>query len=333
MRQKERDSVQEGNLQQTGAIKDEENNRTLLYLWAFGDLHFRARRSWQAHHTPRMALMFEDLRLLWQEEGKPSFCVSPGDIVNNGSPANYTFAREVIKAHLGEIPFYPGIGNHEFMPDHEDDPVHSEHEFYSAWGKLVRYAWTEGNIVCIMLDHPSPFFPGGRKSNPHVFFSQDSLAFLEKTLAQHPDYRAIIFAHCPLRDTVLDRNPENNLDDDSQDTFFFVENSKEVRTILAKHRNASLYISGHTHSGWGSPQLIFTESAGEHPITHINLMSPWYTGRKRGPYRDVADKLQYAPDEPHVLTSFAIRVYPCHASIRIRDHLAKIWLGQWNVPF
>jgi 3',5'-cyclic AMP phosphodiesterase CpdA len=325
--------MQETSLQQPGAIKDEAHSCVLLYFWAFGDLHYRARTKWKALHTPRMTLMFDDLHEIWQEQGKPAFCVSPGDIVNNGSLENYALARAELKMHLGDMPFYPGLGNHEFLPDREEDHLPGEDEFQVAWGKPVRYTWTEGDIVCIMLDHPSPFYPGGREPNPHVFFSEQSLAFLDDVLEKYANKRTIIFAHCPLRDTVLDRDPQRNLDYDSQDTFFFVENSNEVRSILAKRRNASLYICGHTHSGWGSPQLIFTELAGEHPITHINLMSPWYTGRNHGPYRDAAGKLCYKPDDPDIVASFAIRVFPAQTNIRLRDHRTKVWLDQWNVPF
>jgi hypothetical protein len=113
-----------------------------------------------------------------------------------------------------------------------------------------------------------------------------------------------------------------------------VENSEEVRAILARHNNAKLYISGHTHSGWGSPQLVFTETLGDHPVTHLNVMSPWYTGRHRGVRRS-ADRttLEYYPDDPDMLASFALRIYRHQAVIRARDHRARQWLAQWVIPF
>ena len=52
----------------------------LLYFWALGDLHYFAHPAWQVLHTPRMSLMFQDLRQLWAEEGTPAFCISPGDV-------------------------------------------------------------------------------------------------------------------------------------------------------------------------------------------------------------------------------------------------------------
>ena len=308
----------------------------LLHFWVFGDLHYRDHEQWLAHHSPRMKQMLEDVHAVWHEEGLPAFCVSPGDIVDRGAPANYELAKRDLMTHSGHIPFYPGIGNHEFLPENKNDVLHTAEEFTATWGKPVRYAWTAGvdeEFICIMLDQPDPFFPGTRIGNPDVIFSQESLAFLDTTLAAHKERTAIIFAHCPLHNTVLDRDPQQNLDDDSLDTFFFVKNSQEVRTILACHRNAALYISGHTHSGWGSPQLIFTETLGGHPVTHVNVMSPWYTGRLAGPRRN-ADRttLEYYADDPDVQVTFALYVSRSKAIIRARDHRSHQWLAQWEVP-
>src|SRR5439155_16244757 len=188
-------------------------------------------------------------------------------------------------------------------------------------------------VICIMLEQPNPFLPGMRSEYPHVLLSQETLDFLDSTLTKHTDRLAILFAHCPLRDTVLDRDPERNLDDDSQDPFFFIDNSPEVRAILAKHSNAALYISGHTHSGWGSPQLVFTEMLGRHPVTHLNAMSPWYTGRHKGP-RFNADRtqLEYHADTPDVLATFGVWIYPDRAIICAREHRERRWLEQWDVP-
>lgn len=304
-----------------------------LYFWAFGDLHYRARLQWHALHAQRMAIMFHDLRALWLNEGLPAFCVAPGDIVDTGVLENYKLAKRDLAAQLGNIPFYPGIGNHEFHAENKEDSKHTAAEFSAFWDKPVRYSWTTGNILCIMLDHPDPYKLDPHQEYPLVVMSEETLSFLDTILEEHPDHRAIIFAHCPLRDTVLDRDPEQNLDDDSQDTFFYIENSDEVRSILARHLNAKLYISGHTHSGWGSPNLVVTETLGNHPVTHVNLMSPWYTGVHRGP-RLSTDRLslQYYPDEPDVLATFGIHVYQNSAVIGARDHRTRQWLAKWHVP-
>jgi len=309
------------------------DDQELLYFWAFGDLHYRARDQWHAMHSRRMAPMFQDLRQLWLEEGSPAFCVSPGDIVDTGAPENYKLAKLDLTVQVGTIPFYPGIGNHEYHAESRQDSIHTVAEFTTAWGKPVRYCWTTGDVVCIMLDQPNPYVPDPRRENSRVIFSTETLTFLDATLAEYKDLQAVIFAHCPLRDTVLDRDPERNLDDDSQDPFFYVENSDEVRAILAEYPNAELYFSGHTHSGWGSPNLILTETLGNHSVTHVNLMSPWYTGTHKGP-RLSADRtaLEYIPDDPDVLASFAIHIFHKRVLIRLRDHWTRQWLTQWVVP-
>lgn len=309
------------------------NDEELLYFWAFGDLHYRARDQWHAMHARRFAPMFQDLRSLWLDEGAPDFCVSPGDIVDTGAPENYKLAKRDLAAQLGNVPFYPGIGNHEFHAESREDSTHTAAEFSAIWDKPVRYTWTAGEVLCVMLDQPNPYEPDPSRENIHVIFSDEALTFLETALAEHAEQFAIIFAHCPLRNTVLDRDPESNLDDDSQDPFFYVENSEEVRAILARHANAVLYFSGHTHSGWGSPNLVFTEMIGDHPVTHVNLMSPWYTGVHRGPYLNVDRlSLDYHPDDPDVLATFAVRVYANSAIIRARDHRTRKWLTQWTAP-
>lgn len=309
------------------------DNVPLLYFWAFGDLHYRAREQWHALHARRLAPMFQDVRELWLDEGAPAFCVSPGDIVDTGAPENYALARNDIPAQLGNIPFYPGIGNHEFHRESRDDAIHSAEEYSAAWEKPPRYGWQVGKITCIMLDQPDPYVPDATRENPSVIFSPEALSFLDSALAESARTIAVIFAHCPLHNTVLDRDPERNLDDDSLDPFFYVENSGKVRAILARHEHAAFYISGHTHSGWGSPKLVLTERLGGHPVTHVNLMSPWYTGRHRGPHLSV-DRLtlEYLPDDPDVLVSFAVRVYRHHAVISARDHRARCWLAQWTAP-
>src|SRR5713101_6149258 len=260
----------------------------LLYFWAIGDLHYRAREQWHTMHSRRMAPLFQDLRALWLDGNAPAFCVSPGDIVDTGAPENYKLAKRDLAAQLGgNIPFYPGIGNHEFHAESRMDITHTAEEFSAAWDRPVRYTWTAGEVLCIMLDQPDPYTSDPHKENTQVIFSEDP--------------------------------------------FFYVENSQEVREILARHANAGLYVSGHTHSGWGSPNLVFTEILGGHPVTHVNLMSPWYTGRRRGP-RLSADRLslEYYPDDPDVLATFAVRVYRHGAIIGVRDHRARQWLAWWT---
>lgn len=305
------------------------NGHERLYFWAFGDLHYRALPAWHAAHTQRLAPMFEDLHALWQEEGVLAFCVSPGDLIETCALENYTTVITMLTEKLAGIPLYPGVGNHEYHGPDGEDPARMAETFSRVWHKPLRYTWTVNGVTCVMLDYPDPH----TLENPdYVYVSPQTLSFLDETLAQNADNPTIVFLHCPLRNTVLERNAATHSDFSSQAKFFSPENSQEVRAILAHHKNAFLYCSGHTHSGWEAPQLVVTEQLGGHPVTFVNLMSPWYTGTKTGlRLSEDGTKATFIPDDPNVIPTFAVRVYQEKAIIRVREHLTRRWLKEWEV--
>jgi len=304
-------------------------DRELLYFWALGDLHYRAIPSWHEQHTKRLATMYKDLQELWNgDEGKPAFCVSPGDIVDTCAIENYQLAKTTIEEQLDSIPFYPGVGNHEYYGPNGEDPARMAETYTHIWERPLRYSWQAGEVICIMLDYPDPF---KLENSKYVYLSAETLHFLDATLAAHSTHPAIIFLHCPLHDTVLDRDPEHYRDYNSLQNFFSPENSKEVRDILARHANACLFFSGHTHSGWEAPNLVKTEQLGDHAVTFINLMSPWYTGRHKGPSLS-RGHVTYTPDVPNIIPTFAVRLFAEQAIIRVRDHSIQKWLKEWIVP-
>ena len=296
----------------------------LHYFWALGDLHYCANDQWKAFQTQRLALMLTDLRSLWAEEGTPAFCVSPGDIIELNAPENFQLAKKQMTTLLGEIPFYPGLGNHELYAENSESEDHLIEDFTAFWGKPIRYYWVEGEVLYIMLD------PIGY-SEPYL--TQESLAFLQTALSKHPGYVSVIFCHCPLYNTVLDRDPVKVLDYHSLDPFFSLKNSMDVRTILGKYKHVGLFLSGHTHSGWGAPHLVYTEELSGHPVTFVNLMSPWYTGFHKGATLNGDGTIfEFDPDDPDLIVSFAFHIYRDQALIRLRDHRSRSWMAQWNIP-
>jgi hypothetical protein len=296
----------------------------LLYFWALGDLHYSDQSEWQVHHTPRMRRMFRDLRQLWGQERRPAFCISPGDIVEMAEPGHYQLACQQLRLNLDPVPFYPGLGNHEFFTHGGESMAELLEYFSTFWSQAPRYYWTHSGVLCIMLDVVG---------YPRPVLTRDALFFLEIALAKHPQHIAIIFAHCPLYSTVLAREPVSDLDYNSLEPFFSLENSAEVRAILARHTNARLYISGHTHTGWQAPSLVVTENLGGHPVTHINLSSPWYTGRHHGAkWQEDEQSFDYRADQPDHVASFAVHVSREQIHLRLRDHDTGSWLAEWRLP-
>ena len=299
------------------------DQKDLLYFWALGDLHYYMHPAWQAIHSPRMNEMFQDLRQLWASEGAPTFCVSPGDLIEFAAPENYQLARQELTRNLDTVPFYPGLGNHEMLTHSQEEEASLLEDFTLFWQKPLRYYWVEGETLCVMLDVIGYAEP---------FLTREALEFLEIALAKHPRHRAVIFAHCPLYKTVLSRDPAEERDYSSLAPFFSLSNSDEVRALFARHANTCLYISGHTHSGWQTPGLVSTEDAGGHPMTYVNLSSPWYTGMHHGiAWSEDGKKCVYRPDDPDVVASMAIRISRTQISVRLRDHRAGNWLAQWDV--
>jgi hypothetical protein len=311
-------------------IETHNSQHASLFFWAIGDLHYRALPVWNDFHARRLASMFDDLHDIWQREGQPAFCVSPGDLVETGASADYEVAHMTLLQQMGEVPFYPGIGNHEYFSLQGEDAALLGERFQAVWGYPVRYHWQAGDFVCIMLDYPNPFTLADAGQ---VYISQETLTFLDETLASNAAGQAIIFLHCPLRDTVLARDPAKDSDFSSTQNFFSPENSHEVRRILERHKNACLFISGHTHSGWEAPDLVKTEQVGNHPVTFVNLMSPWYTGAHVGPkLSQDRQSLRYIADNPEVVPSFAVHIENNQATIRVREHLSRRWLKTWQCP-
>ncbi|HEX7734878.1 MAG TPA: metallophosphoesterase [Ktedonobacteraceae bacterium] len=296
----------------------------LLYFWALGDLHYCAWTGWSEVHAPRMKQLYQDLRQLWAREGAPAFCVSPGDVVESAEPEHYQEAEQQLRLNLRGVPFYPGLGNHELQSQGEEHEADLLKDFSTFWSKEPRYYWVQGEVLCVMLDVTG---------YPQPEFSRETLSFLETALAKHPRHIAILFAHCPLYNTVLARDAERSLDYDSLDPFFSVENSVEVRELLARHRNACLYLCGHTHTGWQSPGLVTTERLGEHPVTFVNLSSPWYTGQHHGAqWLDDKQHFTYRADQPDYVASLSVQVAREQIRLRLRDHRAGNWLAEWRVP-
>ncbi|GHO44126.1 metallophosphoesterase family protein [Ktedonospora formicarum] len=303
-----------------------------LYFWGVGDMHYRALPAWRELHTPRLQYMYDDLRLLWEEK-RPAFCVSPGDIVDTCALENHQFARQQIEAELFGVPFYPGVGNHEYYGPDGEDLATMMQTFEMVWQRPQRYAWLVGGVICVMLDYPNPHLT---PDPTYISISGETLAFLTETLEAHRHCPAVVFLHSPLRNTVLYRSSSTGKvrDYNSTQNFFSPENSQEVRDILACHERDILFISGHVHAGWGAPDIVKTEKSAAKAITYVNLMSPWYTGN-HGATRFDQDQqtFVYTPDDPNLIVSFSFQLESGEVHIQAREHNSRRWLKDWRFTF
>jgi hypothetical protein len=136
-----------------------------------------------------------------------------------------------------------------------------------------------------------------------------TLAFLDRELARAPG-DCWVACHWPLFRTVMG-DPRRHFT--SAMAPFYAKPDDEIRKVLARHRNARAWLSGHTHSPLSVPGLI-TRAKLPHrrSIRAINLSALVGTGRRRDP-RDP-------------LRSLYLTHHPGRIEVRFRDHRAREWI-------
>ena len=77
-----------------------------------------------------------------------------------------------------------------------------------------------------------------------VELSHQQLAWLDQTLAAHRQQPTIIFCHAPLEQTAVSSRPGISLPSPRNS----VQPAGDIRTILARHHQVRLWVSGHTHT-------------------------------------------------------------------------------------
>lgn len=93
---------------------------------------------------------------------------------------------------------------------------------------------------------------------------------------------------------------------------FHVKPDERIRDVLVRHRNAKVWLSGHTHSPLSAPGLIRRATlAPRRSIVAINTSALVGVGKRRGPR---------AP-----LCSLFLTHRPGRIEVRCRDHRSGAW--------
>ena len=198
------------------------------------------------------------------------FMTSAGDLANNGLPEQHDQILPRLKP-LG-FPFLPVMGNHDTQtPDH------------AGWSLFVRkYGLESANYVRRIGPLTCVFLSPDEDCDGLTCDMKDSLALLRSVMAEG-DGPVVVFFHAPVRETVGGAPGRKCFL--STEQFFFLPSSDEVRAVFAGSNRPAVWISGHTHSPITSERLIHTEFPGGPngaPLHHVNLGSPYYTGRDAG---------------------------------------------------
>jgi Calcineurin-like phosphoesterase len=138
--------------------------------------------------------------------------------------------------------------------------------------------------------------------------SPSTLSFLDRELARSPK-DCWVACHWPLFRTVMG-DPQRNFT--SAMAAFHAKPDERIRSLLARHANSKLWLSGHTHSPLDAPGLITRARLPRgRSIAAINLSALVGVGKKR------------EPDDP--LRSLYLTHRPGRVEVRCRDHRAGVW--------
>ena len=252
-----------------------------------GDLHAGA------ISRVRVDAVSRDIGLL----GPPALHLQVGDATEGGRKHEDIVAREFLDA----LPagWVTALGNHDIL--HNDRTVA---DWGRAYGQRSQNFTVEMDFVRLVVIGPDRNEPGRRAGR----LSSATLSFLERELAG-TDGDCWVVCHWPLLRTVMG---DPRLHFTSAMEAFHAKPDADIRELLARHRNAKVWISGHTHSPLSAPGLIKrTRLAPKRSIVAVNASALVGTGKRR------------LPGAP--LCSLYLTHRPGFVEVRCRDHRAGAW--------
>jgi len=241
----------------------------------------------------RIGAVRRDVRRL----GTPALHLQIGDATERGIAAEDELALEFLSRLPG--PWVTVLGNHDILGNGRTPKAWAR-----AYGQKSRNFSVDLEFARLIALGPDKSEPGGRSGR----LSPATLGFLERELADGPE-DCWIACHWPLFRTVMG-NP--HLHYTSAMAAFHAKPDDEIRELLARHRNARVWLSGHTHSPLSAPGLIKrVRLAPRRSIVAINTSALVGVGKRRNPR---------AP-----LCSLYLTHHRNRFEVRCRDHRARAW--------
>lgn len=229
--------------------------------------------------------------------GTPALHLQLGDMTEGGTEAQDKVALGFLRGLPG--PWATALGNHDILRNERSA---------SAWARAYGQSGSNfsvdldfARVILIAPDRSHPGRAAGR-------LSPATLDFLDDQLAQGPAH-CWIACHWPLFRTVMG---DPRLHYTSAMEGFHAKPDRTIRALLARHPNARLWLSGHTHSPLSAPGLIKRiRLARDRMLVAINASALVGTGKRRDPR---------AP-----LCSLYLTKHRDRTEVRCRDHRAGGW--------
>jgi Calcineurin-like phosphoesterase len=245
-------------------------------------------------HRKRVETMLGDVATL----PVPAVHLQIGDATEHGRPEEDVMAQR----WLGRLP-----GRHEaIMGNH--DIMHGIRT-PAQWAKAYGYK-SKNYVIHLPFLRIIAVGPDREASKPSSGkLTKATLDFLERELQKPGD--CWIACHWPLYKTV---GGDQKALFTSESLGFHAQPDAAIRAVLAKHKNAKVWLSGHTHSPLRAPRLVVrAKLPGGRSILHVNLSALVAIGRVRD------------PTDP--IRTLYLTHGPGQVDIRFRDHAKKAWIA------
>jgi 3',5'-cyclic AMP phosphodiesterase CpdA len=241
----------------------------------------------------RMEAVSRDIEAL----GPPVLHLQVGDATEGGREHEDELARGFLDGLPSQ--WVSALGNHDIL--HNDRSVA---DWGRAYGQRSQNFTVELDFVRLIVIGPDRNEPGRRAGR----LSGTTLSFLDRELAG-TEKDCWVVCHWPLLRTVMG---DPRLHFTSAMEAFHAKPDRSIRELLARHRNAKVWLSGHTHSPLSAPGLIKrTRLAPKRTIVAVNASALVGIGKRRDPR---------AP-----LCSLYLTHQPGRLEVRCRDHRAGKW--------
>jgi len=229
--------------------------------------------------------------------GTPALHLQIGDATEHGAPEEDRAALRWLSSLPG--PYRTIVGNHDILGNRRTPAQWARAYGYESKNYVVDLPFVR--LIAVGPDRTAD----GRRAG---MLSALTRAWLEDQLARAAG-DCWIACHWPLQRTVMG-NPKRHFT--SAMPAFYAKPDAEIRALLARHRNARAWLSGHTHSPLHAPGFVSrARLTGRRSILTVNFSALVGVGRSR------------EPKDP--LCSVYLTHRPGTIEVRFRDHRAGVW--------
>ena len=194
-------------------------------LAQISDLHITAAGRLSYRVVDTVGMVRACVRHVLALKQQPDAVVITGDLTDSGQPEEYALLRELI-APL-EMPVYLIPGNHDERGALR--AAFADHAYLGQSSDAIQYTIEAHPLRIVALDTVIPGESGGE-------LAAESIAWLDRALAQGPDRPTVVLMHHPPFTTFIGHMDACGL-----------RNPQPLATVIRRHPQVERILCGHVH--------------------------------------------------------------------------------------